>query len=72
MMMLTDPDTLKNMVEEAVKESPKSIEDYIKGKDTALKQIMGVVMRKSGERAEPRKTMAILEEYAKKLRNGAK
>ena len=72
MMMLTDPDTLKNMVEEAVKESPKSIEDYIKGKDTALKQIMGVVMRKSGGRAEPRKTMAILEEYAKKLRNGAK
>lgn len=48
---LDDKSELTKMVKNAIKDNPKAVEDYRKGKDTALKFLLGYVMRQTGGKA---------------------
>ena len=53
MLLIRDESVLSEYVKEAIKENAKSLEDYKKGKVTAIKAIFGAVMKKSGGNADP-------------------
>ena len=59
---IKDEDALIKAVEEAIKNNPKAVEDYLNGKKEALNFLMGQVMRLTRGRAEPRKVIQLLRE----------
>lgn len=50
---VSDEDSLKQIVEQIIKENPKAIEDYKKGKENALQFLIGQTMAKSKGRSNP-------------------
>ncbi len=58
---------LLKLVREAIKENPKTISDYKKGKERALGFLVGMVMRKTKGRANPTNVNKILQEEIKKI-----
>ena len=60
--VIKDEDALVKAVEEAIKNNPKAVEDYLNGKKEALNFLMGQVMRLTRGRAEPRKVIQLLRE----------
>ena len=57
---------LQKFVQEAIKENPKTISDYKKGKEKAIGFLVGVVMRKTKGRANPANVNQLLQEELKK------
>ena len=64
---ITDRDKLEEFVAEVMKENPQSVADFRKGKDHAIKFLMGRIMVLTKGRANPQVTAAILKE---KLNDG--
>ncbi|WP_456418894.1 Asp-tRNA(Asn)/Glu-tRNA(Gln) amidotransferase subunit GatB [Methanocaldococcus infernus] len=64
--VIKDTNFLEKAVEEAIKNNPKAVEDYLSGKKEALNFLMGQVMKITKGRAEPRKVIELLK---KKLDN---
>jgi len=56
---------LINACEEAIKNNPKAVEDYLNGNKVALNFLMGQVMKLTRGRAEPKKVVDILKEKLK-------
>lgn len=54
-------DELASMIDEAIKKNPKAIEDYKKGKETALKFLVGAVMAASRGSANPQVVEGMLK-----------
>ena len=50
---VADADSLAPMAEEAIASNPKAVDDYIAGKDTAVKFLVGQVMKLSRGQANP-------------------
>ncbi|MEP6871812.1 MAG: Asp-tRNA(Asn)/Glu-tRNA(Gln) amidotransferase GatCAB subunit B, partial [Anaerolineaceae bacterium] len=55
-------DELTAMVKNAVAANPKAVEDYRAGKETAVKFLIGQVMRATKGRANPQAVQALLEQ----------
>lgn len=53
-------------VEEAIKENPKAVEDYLSGKAEALNYVVGQVMRKTKGRADPKTILDMLKDKLEK------
>ncbi|HCG76381.1 MAG: Asp-tRNA(Asn)/Glu-tRNA(Gln) amidotransferase GatCAB subunit B [bacterium (Candidatus Ratteibacteria) CG_4_10_14_3_um_filter_41_18] len=58
---------LLKVVVEVIKENPKTISDYKKGKERALGFLVGMVMKKTKGRANPANVNKLLQEEIKKL-----
>ncbi len=61
-----DDDTLQKLIDEVLSEHPDKVEAYRNGKTGLLGMFMGQIMRKSGGKADPKKTNQLL---AKALNN---
>lgn len=53
LMQITDRATLQSIVESAIAQNQKAVEDYRNGKEAAIKAIIGRVMRETSGRAYP-------------------
>ena len=53
-------DELKGIVVNVINENPKAIEDYKKGKENAIKFLVGQVMKVSKGQADPKKTQELI------------
>ena len=60
--VLSDESTIKKIVLETIKENPKAIEDFKKGKENALQFLIGKAMAKSKGRATPDLVKKIIQE----------
>ena len=54
-------DSIEKIVDQAIAENTKSVEDYRKGKGAALKFLIGQVMRLSKGKANPEMVGVLLE-----------
>ena len=54
--------TLLGLIEEVLNENPDKVEAYRSGKTGLLGMFMGQIMKKSGGKADPKKTSALLKE----------
>ncbi|MEP7217029.1 MAG: Asp-tRNA(Asn)/Glu-tRNA(Gln) amidotransferase GatCAB subunit B, partial [Anaerolineaceae bacterium] len=59
---ISGADELTAMVKNAVAANPKPVEDYRAGKETALKFLIGQVMRETKGRANPQAVQELLEQ----------
>ncbi|MCX8123536.1 MAG: Asp-tRNA(Asn)/Glu-tRNA(Gln) amidotransferase subunit GatB [Spirochaetes bacterium] len=50
---VTDTKAIESIIDEVIKNNPKSVEDYRNGKDKALKFLIGQVMKESKGKANP-------------------
>ncbi|MEE8167469.1 MAG: Asp-tRNA(Asn)/Glu-tRNA(Gln) amidotransferase subunit GatB [Candidatus Hydrothermarchaeales archaeon] len=64
LVRIKEEDVVEKAVEEAVRENPKAVEDYLKGKEEALHYVVGQVMKKTKGRADPN---TVLEKLKEKL-----
>ncbi len=53
LIQITDEEKIKEIVEEVLRENPKAIQDFKKGKENALQFLIGQVIRKSHGRVNP-------------------
>jgi aspartyl-tRNA(Asn)/glutamyl-tRNA(Gln) amidotransferase subunit B len=58
-------DKLTEMAKEVLKENEAAVRDYKKGKKTAIKHLLGSLMKKSKGRADPKIAEKILEQLLK-------
>ncbi|OGE26735.1 hypothetical protein A3C26_02590 [Candidatus Daviesbacteria bacterium RIFCSPHIGHO2_02_FULL_39_12] len=59
--VIADEEKLGKLAKQVIKENPKAVEDYRKGKETALQVLIGGVMRLSSGKADISKLKPILE-----------
>ena len=57
-----DDDTLKNLIAEVLDENAAKVDEYKSGKTGLLGMFMGQIMKKSGGKADPKKTNQLLRE----------
>ena len=58
---ITKNHIVENAVEEALKENPQAVQDYLSGKSEALNFVVGQVMRKTKGRADPKTVLEMLK-----------
>lgn len=58
--VIVDVGELEKLVKEAIEENPKVVEDYKKGKETAIQALIGAVMRKTAGKANAGKVRELL------------
>jgi aspartyl-tRNA(Asn)/glutamyl-tRNA(Gln) amidotransferase subunit B len=58
---ISDQDSLGNILDETIKENPKSVADFKAGKNNALMFLVGQVMKKSGGKANPKVVQEMLK-----------
>jgi len=63
---VNDGEELDSAVKNVIKNNPQAIEDYKKGKDTALQFLIGQVMRETKGKANPETASKILKKKIKK------
>jgi len=61
LIQISDSGALEGAADEAIKENPKSAQDYLQGKTGALMFLVGQVMRKTGGRANPKVVQEVLK-----------
>jgi len=61
LLQISDDASLKQRVEEAIKENPKSTQDYRQGKENAIMFLVGQVMKKTGGKANPKLAQEMLK-----------
>lgn len=60
--MVADEETLRRTAEKVIRENPKSVQDYIRGKDRALGYLVGQTMIACGGKADPVGASRLLKE----------
>lgn len=63
--LISDTETLESLAKEVIKENPKAVEDYKKGKTEALKFLVGQIMKKTKGAADPKLAAEVLEKEIK-------
>ncbi len=66
--VVSDEGELEKIVDKAISENPKSVEDFLAGKNKALGFLMGRVMRETGGKADPGKARRMLSRKLEKLK----
>jgi aspartyl-tRNA(Asn)/glutamyl-tRNA(Gln) amidotransferase subunit B len=69
LMQMEDERELNRIVEKIISKNAKSVEDYQKGKENAMKFLIGQVMKETKGKANPQKTGELLEKKLKKISN---
>ena len=64
---ITDEDELFKVINRVIKENPRSVEDFNKGKEKALNYLVGQVMRYTKGRAKPDFVFGTLKKRIKKI-----
>ncbi len=64
---ITDEDELFEVIDKVIKENPRSIEDFNKGKEKALNYLVGQVMRYTKGRAKPDFVFDTIKQRIKKI-----
>ena len=64
---INDRELLSKLIDKAISENPKSVEDYKAGKQSALKAIIGKVMAQTGGKGNPVVINELMDEFASKL-----
>jgi len=59
---VSDEKEIRELVEKVIKENPKAVKDYKKGKKNALQFLIGGVMRVTKGKTDPRITQKIVQE----------
>jgi aspartyl-tRNA(Asn)/glutamyl-tRNA(Gln) amidotransferase subunit B len=59
---ITSDDAISRAVDTVIQSNPKPVEDYRRGKDEAIKFLVGQVMRETRGRAKPDMVTEILRE----------
>jgi aspartyl-tRNA(Asn)/glutamyl-tRNA(Gln) amidotransferase subunit B len=67
MEQISDESALAAMVEEAIANNPKSVEDYLGGKEKALGALVGQIMKASKGKANPGVVNKLLVERLKAM-----
>ena len=65
LVQIQDQDTLKNIIVTVITNNQKAVEDYKKGKESALQFLMGQVMKETKGRADPEITRKLLIDLLK-------
>ncbi len=68
LVQLSDVDAIRGAVAEAVEANPKAVADYLGGKETAAKFLVGQVMRVTRGRANPKVAADLLAERLEEIR----
>ncbi len=63
--LITDQNQIEKVVQEVIELNQSAVEDYRKGKETALQFLVGQVMAKTKGTAKPEKTIEILKKLLK-------
>lgn len=63
---ISDIDLINPIIEEVIKNNPKAVEDYKKGKETAIQFLVGQAMAKLKGAADPKELVKIMENKIKK------
>ncbi len=61
LIQISDPKELDSMVDEVIKENPKSVADFRNGKESSIMFLVGQVMKKSKGKANPKAVQDILK-----------
>ena len=67
LVQIQDENFISKVIEEVVKENPKPVEDYKKGKEKAIGFLIGQVMKKTKGKANPQIVRELLVEHLKKF-----
>lgn len=68
LVQLGDADSLQPMVNQAVLENPDTVSDYLGGKDTALRYLVGQIMKTTRGKANPTVVTELLTEKLEQIR----
>ena len=68
MVQIGDADVIMPAIEEAVETNPKPVTDYLEGKETALRYLMGQVMKITRGKANPQLVTRLLKEKLEAMR----
>ncbi|MCL0099529.1 Asp-tRNA(Asn)/Glu-tRNA(Gln) amidotransferase subunit GatB [Dehalococcoidia bacterium] len=68
LVQLGDVDSLQPVVNQAVLENPNTVEDYLGGKDTALRYLVGQIMKTTRGKANPSVVTKLLTEKLEQIR----
>ena len=63
--VVADKGELENFCKEAIKESPKAVEDYKAGSEKSLNFVVGKVMQKTKGKADPKVVLELLKKLVK-------
>ena len=61
LVQINDENSLRSMVEEVLQENLQTIQDYLDGKDSALRYLVGQIMKKTKGKANPKMASELLE-----------
>jgi aspartyl-tRNA(Asn)/glutamyl-tRNA(Gln) amidotransferase subunit B len=65
LVKISDESLIEQVIEEMIKENPKAVEDYKKGKENALQFLIGQAMAKLKGRADPQKLKEVFKNKLK-------
>jgi aspartyl-tRNA(Asn)/glutamyl-tRNA(Gln) amidotransferase subunit B len=68
MVQVSDADAVSQAVEEAVSGNPKPVADYLGGKESAMRYLVGQVMKITRGKANPKVVADLLEDKLASLR----
>ena len=68
MVQISDTDSITPAIEEALKGNPKPVSDYLNGKETAMRFLVGQVMKITRGKANPQLVSSLLKEKLEALR----
>ena len=67
LLQISDPDSLNVIIQEVIKENPRSANDYKAGKNNALMFLVGQAMKKSNGKANPKMVQELLKDSLGKM-----
>ena len=67
-VQIDDASVVESAVAKAIESNPKAVEDYLQGKDTAARFLMGQVMKITGGRAKPDLVNRLIQEGLEALK----
>jgi len=62
---ISDTEALDKIISQVIQDTPKSVKDYLDGKENAIMFLVGQVMRKSESKANPKAVLEILKKRLK-------
>jgi len=68
---ISDEESLDRVAEEVIRENPKAVKDWQKGKTQAMKFLVGQLMRKTKGKANPQLANRVIEKKLKNLREAS-
>ena len=68
MSQISDADSIGLAVEEAISDNPQPVEDFLNGKETAMRFLVGQVMKITRGKANPQLVTDVLREKLESLR----